>query len=87
MPACDMYVSLVSQVLAAIWQLCMVDEVFARVQVNGKMRGTVEVPVDVTQDVAVESAQAVPAVMKQLDGKNIVKVIFVPGKILNLIAK
>ena len=82
-----MYVSLVSQVLAAIWQLCMVDEVFARVQVNGKMRGTVEVPVDVTQDVAVESAQAVPAVMKQLDGKNIVKVIFVPGKILNLIAK
>ena len=49
-----MYVSLVSQVLAAIWQLCMVDEVFARVQVNGKMRGTVEVPVDVTQDVAVE---------------------------------
>ncbi|EFN59055.1 hypothetical protein CHLNCDRAFT_55974 [Chlorella variabilis] len=55
------------------------------VQVNGKMRGSVEVEVDIGQDGAVVAAQAIPAVAKQLDGKPVKKVIFVPGKILNLI--
>lgn len=54
-------------------------------QVNGKMRGSVEVEVDIGQDGAVVAAQAIPAVAKQLDGKPVKKVIFVPGKILNLI--
>lgn len=57
------------------------------VQVNGKMRAIIGVAVHVTQDVAVELAQAMPTVAKQLDGKKLVKVIFVPGKILNLIVK
>ncbi|KAI3433717.1 hypothetical protein D9Q98_003525 [Chlorella vulgaris] len=55
------------------------------VQVNGKMRGSVEVPVETNQDDAVAAAQTIAAVSKQLDGKPIKKVIFVPNKILNLI--
>lgn len=54
-------------------------------QVNGKMRGAVEVPVDMAQEGAVAAAQAIPAVAKQLEGKAVKKIIFVPGKILNLI--
>ena len=59
--------------------------VWPGVQVNGKMRGTIEVGVDTTQDEAVAAAQTVAAVSKQLDGKPVKKVIFVQGKILNII--
>lgn len=49
------------------------------------MRGTAEVAVDTQQEGAVEAARAIAAVAKQLEGKEVKKVIFVPGKILNLI--
>lgn len=49
-------------------------------QVNGKMRGAIEVEVDTAQDGAVAAARSIPAVAKQLDGKDIKKVIFVPGE-------
>ena len=50
------------------------------------MRGTVEVSVDVDQEGAMEGAKSLETVQKQLDGKTVRKVIFVPGKILNIIA-
>lgn len=57
-----------------------------RTQVNGKMRGTVEVPKDISQAAALEAALgALDNVRAQLEGKDVKKVIFVPGKILNLI--
>ena len=49
------------------------------------MRGTVEVPVGVEQAAAVEAALAMPNVAKFTEGKEVKKVIFVAGKILNLI--
>ena len=51
-------------------------------QVNGKMRGAVEVEVGTPQEGAVEAARAIPAVAKQLEGKDVKKVIFVPGALL-----
>ena len=54
-------------------------------QVNGKVRGTVEVPVGVDQAAAVAAALAMPNVAKFTEGKEVKKVIFVAGKILNLI--
>ena len=54
-------------------------------QVNGKMRGTVEVGNEVGQEAAVAAAQSLASVAKHLEGKSIKKVIFVPGTILNLI--
>ena len=57
------------------------------VQVNGKMRGTVDVAADaVTADV-VAAAKADPKIMPHLADKELVKEIYVPGKILNLIVK
>jgi leucyl-tRNA synthetase len=55
------------------------------VQVNGKVRGKIEVPKGCTQDEAMALAGAVASVAKQLDGKDIKKVIFVQDKILNIV--
>lgn len=56
-------------------------------QVNGKTRGTVDVAIDITQADAVVLAMASPNVSKYLDGKAVTKIVFVAGKILNLIVK
>jgi leucyl-tRNA synthetase len=54
-------------------------------QVNGKHRGDQLVPVGITQDAAVQLARENPKVAPHLDGKTIKRVIFVPGKILNIV--
>ncbi len=54
-------------------------------QVNGKMRGSVEVDKEISQDGALEAARSVPSISKQLEGKEVMKIIFVPGKIINII--
>ncbi len=54
-------------------------------QVNGKMRGTVEVPKGITQEAAMEAAKQLPNVVKQTEGKEVKKVVFVQDKILNII--
>ena len=56
-------------------------------QVNGKMRGTIDVAKDIAQDAALEQARALESVARHIEGKEIKKIIFVPGKIMNLIAK
>lgn len=56
------------------------------IQVNGKVRATLDVGRDIGQEDAVAAALALPNVAKFLvDGKGVKKVIFVPAKILNLI--
>ncbi len=52
---------------------------------NGKLRGTVEVPKDVDQEAARTAAMELQNVSKFLEGKALKKVIFVPGRILNFI--
>ncbi|MBL9213256.1 MAG: leucine--tRNA ligase [Opitutaceae bacterium] len=56
-------------------------------QVNGKHRGDQLVPVGTTQDVALEFARANPKVAPHLDGKAVKRVIYVPGKILNIVVE
>ncbi len=63
------------------------DTVTLGVQVNGKMRGTIEIAVDASEKTALEEAQKITAVLAALGGKNIDKVIYKSGKILNLIVK
>jgi len=55
------------------------------VQINGKVRDRLEVPADVTEEQAVALAQAGERLTPYLEGKTIRKVIFVPGKLLNLV--
>lgn len=57
------------------------------VQVNGKLRGEVEVSVDADKETIIEQALAQPNVVRFTNGKEIVKQIYVPGKILNLVVK
>src|SRR5262249_42598383 len=54
-------------------------------QINGKHRGDQLVPVGLDQDAAVALARAHPKVAPYFDGKLISRVIYVPGKILNVV--
>ncbi len=55
------------------------------IQVDGKVRAVVEVPMDAELDEVQEAAYAHPKVVQHLAEKSIVDVIFVPGKIMNIL--
>ena len=57
------------------------------IQVNGKLRSTVELDADSTNDEIVEAAKRDEKVQRFIADKSIVKTIVVPGKLVNLIAK
>jgi leucyl-tRNA synthetase len=57
------------------------------VQVAGKTRGSIELSLTATEEQALAAANQVNAVKNALDGKTVVKVIYKPGKILNIIVK
>ncbi len=62
------------------------DEVNIVFQVMGKFRGQAMVSTTATQEEVLEIAKQEPKVRAQIEGKTIRKVIFVPGKILNIVA-
>lgn len=64
-----------------------VDEVELAVQVNGKVRATIVVPVAMTKEEIAEKAKILPEVEKFTEGKTIVKVIVVPKRIVNIVVK
>lgn len=57
------------------------------VQVNGKVRGKLSMPADVTKDDAVSAAKGDEKICALLAGKTIVNEIYVPGKLVNLVVK
>jgi leucyl-tRNA synthetase len=57
------------------------------VQVNGKRRAGVEAPADASQEDLLELARADAAVRRHIDGKEVVKEIVVPGKLVNLVVR
>ena len=57
------------------------------VQVNGKLRGEIEVPADAPKDDVLRSAKAVQNVARHLEGATIVREIVVSGKLVNLVVK
>ncbi|MGV3346348.1 leucine--tRNA ligase [Enterobacteriaceae bacterium LUAb1] len=61
------------------------DSVLIVVQVNGKVRGKITVPANMTQEQVQAHATQERLVAKYLDGVTIRKVIYVPGKLLNLV--
>lgn len=64
-----------------------VDEVEIAVQVNGKVRDKLTVVVNMDKAALEEQAKALPRVQEFIDGKNVVKVIVVPNKIVNIVVK
>jgi leucyl-tRNA synthetase len=57
------------------------------IQVNGKHRGELLVPVGTTQDDIVAQAKANEKVTPHLAGKEVKRIIYVPGKILNIVVQ
>ncbi len=55
------------------------------VQVNGKLRGQIDVPVDAERGVIERAAQAEPNVRRFIEGKPMRKIVVVPGKLVNLV--
>jgi len=61
------------------------DSVTIGVQINGKMRGTITIAADGDEAAALEALRADESLNSRLTGKELKKVIYVPGRILNLI--
>ena len=61
------------------------DEVEIALQIGGKLRDTMVIAKDASKDDAL--AKAKEALASRLEGKTVVKEIYVPGKIVNLIVK
>ena len=65
----------------------MRDEVEIAVQLNGKVKGKLMVPVTMTKETAQEELPKLDAVKALIGDKQIVKCIYVPGRLLNLVIK
>jgi len=65
----------------------LTDEVEIAVQINGKVRAQVVIPKEATQEEVKEIAMQDESVIKFLDGKTIVKEIYVKGRIYNIVVK
>jgi len=61
------------------------DEIEIPVQVNGKLRSKLKVPVGIGQDEIVKLAGADAAISAHVNGKCVLKVVYVPNKLLNLV--
>ena len=57
------------------------------VQVNGKIKARINIPADITAPDAIAMAKAVEVVSAEISGKNIVKELYVPKKLVNIVVK
>ena len=63
------------------------DTITMVVQINGKLRGSFNVPQNITEEEFVEMVSRDSSVARHLKGKKVVKMIFVPGKLLNMVVR
>jgi leucyl-tRNA synthetase len=63
------------------------EEIEIPVQINGKLRSRVVVPADATEDFVIERALADDKVKAAIAGKQIVKKLYVPGRLVNIVVK
>ena len=63
------------------------DEIEIAVQICGKLRATIRIPRELPKDEAIAVAKADEKIAAMLQGKQILKEIYVPGKIVNIVAK
>jgi leucyl-tRNA synthetase len=65
--------------------LLKTDTIEVPVQVNGKMRGRIEIPADATEDLVLKLAREDSNVARNLEGKQVTRAIYVPGRIVNFV--
>lgn len=68
-------------------KLCVDSVIEVAVQVNGKIKAKINVPAEAEQDEVLGLAKAEAAVAAAIDGKNIVKEIYVKGRLVNIVVK
>jgi leucyl-tRNA synthetase len=66
-------------------ELARKDEVEIPVQVNGRVRGRLRIAVGAAEADVVKQALALPAIALHVNGKRVVKQVYVPNKMLNLV--
>lgn len=67
--------------------LCKDDTIEIVCQINGKVKSKLTIPTDAAKDGVIALAKADEAIIKATEGKNIVKEIYVPNKLVNLVVK
>ena len=66
---------------------CVADEITVVIQINGKLRANIRVAAGLDNAAVIAAAKAEPKVAGLLEGKQIVKEICVPGKLVNFVIK
>jgi leucyl-tRNA synthetase len=66
---------------------CVDSTVEIVVQINGKIKARVNIPADISADDAIALAKAQEGVIPEIEGKNIIKELYVPKKLVNLVVK
>ncbi len=67
--------------------LCVDSTIEIAVQINGKVKAKINIPADAEQDAALAAAKDNADVKAAIEGKNIIKEIYVKGRIVNIVAK
>ncbi len=82
------------EMLAADGEWCSYDEakcvdstVEIAIQINGKVRSRINVAIDISNEDAIAAAKADEKIASELEGKNIIKEIYVKGKLVNIVAR
>ena len=63
------------------------EEITLVVQVNGKLRDRISVPVSITEDEAKKLATESDKIKAHVQGKRVVNVIYVPGRLVNIVVR
>ncbi|MBQ6268412.1 MAG: leucine--tRNA ligase [Clostridia bacterium] len=66
---------------------CVDDAVEIAVQINGKVREKLVIPADAAQDEVLAAAKAMPRIAEQLAGKQLIKELYVKGRLVNLVVR
>jgi len=66
-------------------ELAKTDEITLVIQINGKVRDRLQVPADISEEAARQQALASEIIQRHLAGKEPRQVIFVPGRLVNIV--
>ena len=66
---------------------CIDDEIEIVAQINGKVRAKLMIPAEIDSAEAIELAKKDPAIAAAIEGKNVVKELYVKGRLVNIVVK
>ena len=66
---------------------CIDETIEIVVQINGKVRAKLNVPAEISSDDAIAAAKADEKIAAEIEGKNVIKQLYVKGRLVNLVVK